>query len=68
MPKAKKYVRVGNENVQVAVPSKNKIGGRKSIRTAHQMSTAELLEVRAHADYSRDRNIIDRVLMCRGAI
>jgi len=66
MPKFKQYEKLEGGLVrELKRPGKNKIGGRKSGKTAEHMSTDELQKIAIRAECARDRAMIERVLNAR---
>jgi len=64
MPKARSKIK--GTNKVITGKAKFKIGGRKSSKGAHGMSTADLTKVFFKEDAGKDRNKVVRVLRARG--
>ena len=66
MPKAKTQVEVNGTRKTIARRIKFKLGGRKSLKSALSLSTAELLEIVADKSAGRKRHKAGQVLTQRG--
>ena len=64
MPKGKIEEMVGNKRVRRVIRRSHKIGGRKSTRSAHQMTNDELRKIAA-SDRTRDAQVARNELVRR---
>ena len=65
MPKSRKKVKEGNRITTLVVPTKFRVGNRKSGVSAHSMSTAALVAALEDKNKSKYRNSINAVLATR---
>lgn len=66
MPKNLKAVKAQGGTKKFKVPSKFRIGNRKSSKVAHGMSTDALKEALNNTNHKKDKNKIVTVLRSRG--
>jgi len=66
MPKQRKMVKKEHGIVFVKESSKFRVGGRKSHRNLHLLSTAEIVKMVGDSNYSKHQMKIKRVLFLRG--
>jgi len=65
MPKSRKKVKDGNRIITSIVPTKFRVGNRKSGVSAHTMSTSSLVAALEDKNKSKYRNSINAVLATR---